>query len=245
MSAITKKDEALPEVREDSVLLEMVKRTDIDPDRLEKFMDLQFKMEAKQAERSFNQALAGFQGECPIIPKNKKVDFTARSGKQTTYNYSPIEEMVGKIRPLLTKYNLSFSFDVREAEEKEKMILVTKIRHASGHSEDTTYFFNKYHDDDRMNLSQRAKSSITFAKRAALENALGLVTEKEEDADQRTLLPEVTSKQIDEIRALIKETNSNEAKFLAFIKAESLDSLTPEQAQKAIHALKQKGKANV
>lgn len=235
MSAITKKDEALPEVREDSVLLEMVKRTDIDPDRLEKFMDLQFKMEAKQAERAFNQALAGFQGECPIIPKSKRVNF-----KSVDYNYSPIEEMVGKIRPLLTKYNLSFSFDVREAEEKEKMILVTKIRHASGHSEDTTYFFNKYHDDDRMNLSQRAKSSITFAKRAALENALGLVTEKEEDADQRPSLPEVTDTLISEIKKLLVETKADEVKFLGYVGAESVDKLTPEQAKRAIKALNAK-----
>lgn len=235
MKELAKKESAEVSLNDgDSILLEMVKRTDIDPDRLEKFMDLQFKMEAKQAEREFNQALAGFQGECPIIPKSRRVNF-----KSVDYVYSPIEEMVGKIRPLLTKYNLSFSFNVKELGEKDKMELVTKIRHPSGHAEETSYFFNKYHDDDRMNLSQRAKSAITFAKRAALENALGLVTEKEPDADEASL-PEVTETQLAEIQSLIRETKSDEAKVLKYLGAESVNSLNSKQVQMALHALKQK-----
>lgn len=234
MKELAKKEDA--QLQEgDSLLLEMAKRTDIDPDKLEKLMDLQFRFEAKQAERAFNEALAGFQGECPIIKKSKNVNF-----KSVNYDYSPIEEMVGVIRPLLNKHSLSFSFNVKETGEKDKMELVTKIRHAQGHAEETSYFFNKYHDDDRMNLSQRAKSAITFAKRAALENALGLVTEKEVDADARPKLAPVTDTLISDIKTLLKETNSDETKFLNYVGAESVESLSPEQAQKAIHALKAK-----
>jgi hypothetical protein len=219
---------------DDSILLEMVKRTDIDPDRLEKFMELQFKMEAKQAEREFNAALAAFQGECPIIEKSKNVSF-----KSVNYDYSPIEEIAAVVKPILQKYDLSYSFDIEEASEKDKMKLITKIRHASGHCEKTSYFFNKYHDDDRMNLSQRAKSSITFAKRAALENALGLTTAKDADADDPPT-GEATKEQLAEIKSLLFETKSDEVRFLSFIKAESVEKMTFAQAITALHALKQK-----
>jgi hypothetical protein len=215
-------------------IIEIVKRTDIDPERLEKFLDLQIKMEARQAERDYNEALAAFQGECPIIPKTKNVNF-----KSVNYDYTPIEEIVGVIRPILQKYKLSFSFNVKEATEADKMELITKIRHASGHCEETSYFFNKYHDDERMNKSQQAKSAVTYSKRAALENALGIVTEKE-DNDARKTPSEMTSEQLAEINTLLKETKSDTTKVLKFIGAESLESLNGAQAKKAIHALKQK-----
>jgi ERF superfamily len=243
MSNIVKKNGAAPQTKpDDSILLEMVKRTDIDPDRLEKFMDLQFKMEAKQAEREFNAALSAFQGECPIIDKSKNVSF-----KSVNYDYSPIEEIAFVIKPILTKHGLSYSFNIKETGDKDKLELITKIRHSSGHCEETSYYFNKYHDDDRMNLAQRAKSSITFSKRAALENALGLITAKEDDdaGGAATGYVDVTPDQISEIKALIIETKSDEARFLKFIGAENLDNLTAKQAKTAIHALKQKRGTNV
>lgn len=217
-----------------SILLEMVRRKDIDPDRLEKFMELQFKMEARQAEREFNSALAEFQGDCPIIEKTKNVSF-----KSVNFDYSPIEEIALAIKPLLIKHNLSYSFDVRETGEKDKMELITRIRHASGHSEATSYFFNKYHDDDRMNLSQKAKAAITFSKRAALENALGLTTAKDGDVNI-TGMDQATPEQLKEIRELIKETKSDEARLLVFLEAKSLDELNDRQAKAALSALKQK-----
>lgn len=223
----------------ESILLEMVKRPDIDPDRLEKFMELQFRMEAKQAEREFNAALAAFQGECPTIDKSKTVDFTAKSGKRTKYDYAPIEEIVSIIRPLLNKHSLSYSFNISETGEKDKILLTTKIRHTSGHCEETTYYFNRYHDDDRMSLSQRAKAAITSAKRTALENALGLTTATEDNDDVGFLT--MTDDQLKEIKKRLSDTKSDEAKFLKFLGAESLDLLTADQAKRAIYALKQKG----
>jgi hypothetical protein len=236
-SKLEKKDASplLPKV-DDSVLLEMVKRTDIDPDRLEKFMDLQFKMEAKQAERAFNAALAEFQGECPIIDKSKNVSF-----KSVNYDYSPIEEIASVIKPILNKHGLSYSFNIKETSDKDKLELITKIRHVAGHCEETSYFFNKYHDDDRMNSAQRAKSSVTFSKRAALENALGLVTAKEDDdAGGLKGLGPATQEQLKEVNILVSETKSDTTKLLEFVKAKSLSELTDGQAKAAIHALKQK-----
>jgi ERF superfamily len=224
----------------ENALLKIVERSDIDPERLEKFLDLHAKTQARAASIAFFDALAGFQGDCPIIPRSRKVDFTAKSGNNTKYSYAPIDEIVHIIKPILVKWGLSFSFDIKKtASESENELQIT-VRHRGGHSEVTTYYYNPLHDDQRMNQSQRAKSSITYAKRAGLENALGIVTADEDDDANRALDTTVSDAQIDEIKQLVEQTKSEEKKLLAFLKVDSFDQLTSFEAKKAIHALKQK-----
>lgn len=221
-------------------LIEIVKRKDIDPERLEKFLDLQIRMENRQAAVEFHKALSGFQADCPIITKNKKVNFTSKSGNTTKYNYSPLDEIIHIIKPHLKSWGLSYSFNIKKTEDKNEHELVTKISHRGGHSEEFSLFFNPQHDDTRMNQAQRAKSSITFAKRAGLENALGIVTAEEDDDAARLTDTDITQSQIEAIKTLLIETKSDEAKFMSFIGVTAIEDMSGADAKKAIHALKQK-----
>jgi hypothetical protein len=239
MNDIAKKDQPVitEPVSIQSALLDIVRREDIDPDRLERFLDLQIKMEDRQAEADFNAALAGFQAECPAIVKNKKVDFTSKSGNKTQYNYSALDEIAEVIRPVLAKYGLSYSFDL--APQDGGMVkLITIINHKSGNTRTSSYLFNDLHDDQRMNASQRRKSAVTYAKRAGLENALGIVT-TEEDDDARRALDAL------QIKALVEETKTDMERFLRFMKVESIEEMDEATAKKAIAKLKEKRALNV
>ena len=211
----------------------------ISPERLEKMMDLKDRWDNRQASMEFSAAMAGFQGDCPVIKKTKKVKFTSGSGKTTEYNYSPIDEIAEIIRPILKKHGLSYSFNI-ETKESGLAVIVTTIRHSSGHSEQTRYEFNDMHDDMRMNLSQRRKSAVTFAKRAALENALGIVTAEEDDDARRAVDRAITPAQIDEIDSLLAMTITNKSQFLAVMKVEKVEHLSEFEAARAISLLKQK-----
>lgn len=213
-------------------LIQIVQRTDIDPDRLEKFLDLQIKMENRQAEKSFSEALAGFQGECPIIAKNKKVSFGT-----TKYDYAPLDEIVSVIKPLLSKFGLSYSFDVKS--EDKSTVMITTIYHKDGFSKMSYYAFDSL-GEGSMNQSQKRKSAVTYAKRAGLENALGLVTTGEDDDARRAIDTFISQEQLDEIKSLLTATKSDSVKFLAFLKVEKLESLTEMEARNAIHMLKEK-----
>jgi hypothetical protein len=234
-----KETEVVPqkEITMQDALMAIVQRTDIDPDRLEKFLDLQIKMENRQAELAFNNALAQFQGDCPIIQKSRKIDFEAGKGR-VKYNYSPLDEIVHIIKPILSKYGLSYSFDMKA--NAGTTDLLTTISHRDGFSKTFTYPFDTIHDDGRMNSSQRRKSALTYAKRGALENALGIVTAEEDDDARRAVNDPITAAQTDEIMELIKVTKSDEAKFLAFLKVKSLSELSEYEGRKAIMALKEK-----
>ena len=219
-------------------ILDIVKRDDINPEKIEKFLDLQFRLQDRQAEESFNIAMANFQKECPIIPKTKKVNFTSSSGKTTKYDYAPLDEIVHIIKPIMAKNGLSFSFNIEERENLNK--LITVISHIDGHTKISSLPFDPIHDDTRMNLSQRRKSALSFAKRAALENALGIVTAGEDDDARRAIDQTITEDQINEINHLIKMTSTNEAQFLKFVKVSRLEELSFFEAKKAIIALKEK-----
>lgn len=224
----------------ESALLKIVERSDIDPERLEKFLDLHAKTQARAASIAFFDALAGFQGDCPIIPRSRKVDFTSKTGNTTKYNYAPVDEIVHIIKPHLMKWGLSFSFDIKKTDKESENELLVTVRHRGGHAETTSYFYNPLHDDQRMNQSQRAKSAITYAKRAGLENALGIVTADEDDDANRALDTTVSEAQLDEIRQLMAQTDTKEKGLLSYLKVDKFEQLSSLEAKKAIHALKQK-----
>lgn len=240
MGNIKKVEEPTPPIIQEnqiqSALIEIVKRTDIDPDRLEKFLDVQIKMEERQQEKAFNKALAGFQGDCPIIPKSKKVNFKSNSGNTTQYNYAPLEEIAEVIKPHLDKWELSYRFKVKEIDDK-KHELITVISHSLGHSEESGLPFNPIHDDQRMNTSQRRKSALSYIKRTGIENALGLVTADEDDDARSAVDREATESQIKQIYALIEETKSNLPDFLNFLQVESLETMSEQEANRGLNAL--------
>ena len=223
-----------------NALMEVVKNPEIDPVRLEKFLDLQIKMEDRQNLQAFNDSFAKFQNDCPIIPKTKKVAF----GK-VDYSYAPLDEMVYLIKPIMGKNGLSFSFNISSDSDIGMMILTTVISHKNGCSKSFQYFFNPLHDDARMNDSQRRKSAITFAKRSALENALGVVTAECDDDARRAVDNPATQEQLVKIHSLLKTTDTPEGQFLAYLKIESLEMLSAVDAKKALNLLNSKRNALV
>lgn len=221
------------------VLMAFINRADIDPDRLEKLMNLQIKLEDRQNEQAFNEAMAGFQSECPIIKKTSKVSFMSASGKETKYSFAALDEIAAIIKPILPRHGLSYSFDIRTVDEKKSKV-ITSVLHKNGFHKASEYEFDTIHDDARMNLSQRRKSAVSFAKRAALENALGIVTANEDDDARRAIDNPVTEIQLLVIRELMVATKTDIEKFKGAFAISRLEDFSEYEAKEAIHALKEK-----
>lgn len=209
-------------------IIQIVQRVDIDPDRLEKFLDLQIKMENRQAEAALNKALTEFQAECPIIPKTKKAHNS---------NYAPYDEIKHIVKPIAHKHGLSWTFSVNDKSETEKEMIVT-VRHILGAQFQSRYSFPSMDDGGKMNSSQRTKSSNSYAKRAALENALDIATaEMDDDAKRATDTP-ATNEQLAIIRDLMVKANVTEDMFTKKYLINSMEELTSHDAKIAILALK-------
>lgn len=216
-------------------LIKIISNPDLDPLKLEKYLDLQERVMNKQSESQYIEAMSLFQRECPIIERAKNVSF----GK-TNYNYTTLEYMISIIKPILTKHGLSYSFDMKDASQAE-MEMTIVVSHIGGHSERFSASFPKVHDDDRMNLNQRRKSSITYGKRTLLENAFGIVTANEDDDTQILGKQAISDESLKEIKKLIKKTATNEDELLKYFGLEDLESANVDESKRIISALKAKG----
>jgi len=220
-----------------SALIDIVGRKDIDPERLQRFLEIQIQMEDRQAKKAFYNALADFQGECPPIPKTKKVQF-----KNVNYSYSPLDEIVEFTRKLRKQYGLSFSFNTLVGEGGLE-ILVTRIAHSDGYSELSELRFSAVLSSAGMNAAQERKSALSYIKRAGLENALGITT-SDDDSDGRSFEPEMCEEEREakllQVRQLMEKTDTNEEQFAKYLKVETIEGMGDSFLRKAIIDLKHK-----
>lgn len=145
---------------------------------LEKLLALQEKVQADISKRAYYEALAKFQSKCPIIGKNKEVK--GKNG-EVRYRYATLDGIVEQIKDTLQECGLSYTI---KTETREKMITATCIiHHIGGHSE-SSHFSIPVDEEAYMNDAQKQGSALTYAKRYAFSNALGIMTTDIDDDGQ-------------------------------------------------------------
>src|SRR5258708_15654040 len=144
---------------------------------MERMFSLREKIKAEQAREAFTAAMSAFQSECPVIVKDKSV--MNKDGKSVRYSYAPLDSIVSQIRDILGKHGLSYS--VETLNEEKFITAICKITHVLGHSE-TSSFKVPIDTEGYMSAPQKYASALTFAKRYAFCNALGILT-GDEDTD--------------------------------------------------------------
>lgn len=150
---------------------------------MEKLLAMRKELKNEWAKEQFDKAMSGFQGECPIIKKETKVDFTSkRTGNKTKYSYASLDSIIEQVKPILAKYGFSYDFDTVEEREGEQEYLVSicEAKHIAGHSKNTR-FRTPIDREAFMNNQQKAGSANTFGKRYAFCNAFGIVTGDEDN----------------------------------------------------------------
>lgn len=152
-------------------------RDGVNADTLEKLVELKERIEAKEAEKEFNQAMAKFQNECPIIEK-KTTAKDERSGKEY-FRYAALEDIIDAIKEPLASNGLSYKFDSQLIEGKRIRVDCT-VTHEMGHRVTST-FESEIDGTARMNAIQKNGSTITYGRRFSLMMALGLIAKGEDD----------------------------------------------------------------
>ena len=122
---------AVAQVAETS-LLAVISRVATDPncdlDKMERLLNMQERVMAKQSEQAFNAAMAAMQAEIPSIAERGKGHNEKR--------YATLEDIVDVVRPIMHKYGFAVSFRVAQAAPQ---ITVTGVlMHKDGHREETS-----------------------------------------------------------------------------------------------------------
>lgn len=177
---------ALAPVSDVGGLLTLAINKGINPDGLAKLLDLQERVLQRHAEAAFNEAMQAFQSACPPIVHDR----TADAGKYK-YTYATLSHIAATIAPLLRELGLSYSFDADFVSEtidmgNGKFVERTSIRatctvhHVAGHSRKAT-FQAPIDKGASMNVMQQSASALSYARRYALQLALGITTADTDD----------------------------------------------------------------
>lgn len=152
------------------VLKEAIDRADVGI--VERAMAVRKELMAEAAKREFDAALSAFQGECPVIKRNK-------FGARQAYKYAPMDDIIIQVRGLLQQHGFNFSVT---SEITEGWVKATcKITHRAGHSELSDFRVPIDSRNTMMNDPQKYAGSLTFAKRYAFCNAFGIMTGDEDN----------------------------------------------------------------
>ena len=125
--------------------------------------------------RNLFKSLAAFQKECPVIHKG-----TSGYG----YTYADLPAIFETINPLLAKHNLGFT-QLIDGQDLKTILFHTE----SGETLETVTTVPQGVQLKGMNEFQVAGSSITYFRRYALSAMLGIVTDKDTDAQGEQVKP--------------------------------------------------------
>lgn len=209
---------------------------------MERFLQMRKEFKADQAREAFVIAMAQFQKECPVIMKTKGVK---KAGSDVViYRYAPLDSIVLQVKDALGNNNLAYSFREVRSEDGTKLTAVCTIRHSLGHSEDSS-FTVEIGAEAYMTDVQKHGARMTFAKRYAFVNALGILTGDEDtDARELKLKPKAINPALDPkakvislLRALgVKDTKDADATREQILHFTQLDP-TPENIPEIISRL--------
>lgn len=146
-------------------ILQVAIQQSVDLDRLRVLMDLQDRWEANQAKRAFNEALAAFKKNPPVVVKDML-------NKQFGSKYSSIGNLVNTVNAALGNHGLSASWDI----EQDEVIRVTCIlEHPAGHSRKVT-MTGPPDESGSKNTLQQIRSTVTYLKIGTFEAVTGIAS---------------------------------------------------------------------
>jgi len=146
-----------------------------DVDKMVRLFELHERIQNREAEVAFNQALADMQLELPIITENGEIK---TRGGQVQSKYALWEDIDEAIKPVLHKFGFSLGFKTDTTENTIKVTAV--LRHRQGHKEETSITMPPDTSGSK-NAVQAFASSVSYGKRYTGTALLNITSRGEDD----------------------------------------------------------------
>lgn len=165
---------AVIQANEATTVLQVIQKAASDPscdiEKLERLMAMHERMQAKQAEQQYADAMAAMQQELPAIGE--------RGNAAGRYTYALWEDINEKLKPILAKHGFSISFRMPRCDKGIEVEGV--LTHRAGHSERTTIVLPADTSGNK-NAVQAVASSVSYGKRYTAGALLNYTTHGEDD----------------------------------------------------------------
>lgn len=221
-----------------SVIARAAADPNVDIDKLERLLEMQERVLARDAKAQFTSALAELQPLLPTI--DEKGGIKDRNGNvQSTY--ALWEDINEAIKPLLAEYGFALSFRTQRSENE---ITVTGVlSHRGGHSEETELSLPSDTSGSK-NAVQAVGSSTSYGKRYTAMALLNLTSRGlDDDGKAGGAVGCITRQQWEEIEKLADDAGADKRRLSAYLGVESLRDLPMsryDDAKRAIAAKRNK-----
>jgi hypothetical protein len=187
MGQLQKQDEPRGQVvamNDSGALIAAIARAASDPnvdvEKMERLFAMHEKMQARQAEQAFSEAMKAAQADMPKVVKD-------RHNSQTNSDYATLDAINKAITPVYTRHGFSLTFDTEDSPLEGHVRVVCRVLHRDGHSASYSY-------DTPMDLTgiggkvnktptHARGSAITYGRRYLVLMIFNLTTGAQEDDD--------------------------------------------------------------
>ncbi len=201
---------------------------------LESLVGLYDRMQAKNAEREFNQAFAKLQSELSSVNATRQVP---NKDGSVRYRFAPYEDIMGTVKPVLIANGFAISFTTRFM-EGGRMVSICTLRHVGGFSQSNEFAVRIGGGPPGATETQADGAAKTYAKRGALCDALNIVVEHDDDA--RMIGQPIGKALADDLEARVILTGADREAFLKYAGASSFAEISDERWPTLDELLKRK-----
>lgn len=219
----------------------------VDVDKLERLLGMRERVQQRQAEIDFNEALARVSPLMPRIKRNGEVSYAedknVKNGPmKKAFNFALWEDVDSGIRPIISTEGFTLSWDTQPRSADGGGCIVTgKLSHVGGHSRTASISLALDTSGGKNNLQAMA-STISYGKRYTAFMLLNIVTEGEDD--DGNAVNAITIEEAAAIDVKLNELKADKPAFLKYMGVSDVRNILAKDHAKATAALRKKEKAN-
>ena len=135
-------------------------------------------MLAMQKEVMAQQAIIDFNNDFSVM--SRKIPVISHTKKSYSTTYTPLEDIVNIVRPILSEHGFSVSFN-NEQLEKGFVTVTCQLRHKGGHMIENALTLPTEAVTKGMNPMQAIGGAISYGKRYTLCGILNIATTADDD----------------------------------------------------------------
>lgn len=224
-------------------LMEVISRAARDPqtdvDKLERLMAMYERINERQGQQVFRDAMNAAQQEMRPISQDA-------ANPQTRSKYASFAALDNRMRPIYTKHGFSISFDTADGAPQDHIRVVCKVAHKTGYCEaphlDMPADGKGAKGGDVMTKTHATMAAVSYAKRGLLKMIFNIAEGESDDDGNGAGGGTITQEQVNELADLIKAADVNLQKFLEYVGADHLSAIPANRFAQAKRALEKKVK---
>ena len=173
-----------PPMPQEAALLSIIERAARDPnvdiDKMERLIAMQERIQSRQAQVDFDNAMSEAQAEMQPVRANA-------NNPQTRSKYASYGALDEAIRPVYSSYGFSLSFNTSEAGRTDDLRVLCRVAHRNGHREeyrmDVPADGKGIKGNEAMTRTHAAGSAATYGKRYLLGLIFNIAVVKDDDGN--------------------------------------------------------------